>query len=131
LSVRFSCKNIALKTFIQIYACDRSWDRVVSIATGYRLDDGSEFESRQGQEFSLLQVVQTSPGAHPASYPMIPGALSPGVERPGHKADHSPPASAEVKKMWLYTSTPPYAFMVWCLIKHRDDFYACDNTETI
>jgi hypothetical protein len=27
------------------------------------------------------------------------------------EADHSPPASAEVKKMWIYTSTPPYAFM--------------------
>jgi hypothetical protein len=26
------------------------------------------------------------------------------------------PASAEVKKMWIYTSTPPYAFMVQCLI---------------
>jgi hypothetical protein len=25
--------------------------------------------------------------------------------------DHSPPASAEVKKMWTYTSTPPYTFM--------------------
>jgi hypothetical protein len=24
---------------------------------------------------------------------------------------YSPPASAEVKKMWIYTSTPPYAFM--------------------
>jgi hypothetical protein len=22
-----------------------------------------------------------------------------------------PPTSAEVKKMWIYTSTPPYAFM--------------------
>jgi hypothetical protein len=27
----------------------------------------------------------------------------------------TPPASAEVKKMWIYTSTPPYAFMA-CLI---------------
>jgi hypothetical protein len=35
----------------------------------------------------------------------------PGVRRPGHEADHSPPTSAEVKKMWFYTSTPPYAFM--------------------
>jgi hypothetical protein len=35
-----------------------------------------------------------------------------GVKRPGREADHSPPASAEVKKMWIYTSTPPYAFMV-------------------
>jgi hypothetical protein len=34
------------------------------------------------------------------------GALSPGVKRPGREADHSPPASAEVKKMWIYTSTP-------------------------
>jgi hypothetical protein len=39
-------------------------------------------------------------------------ALSPGVKRPGREADHSPPTSAEVKKMWIYTSTPSYAFMV-------------------
>jgi hypothetical protein len=41
----------------------------------------------------------------------VSGALSPGVKRPGCEADHSPPASAEVKKMWIYTSTPLYAFM--------------------
>jgi hypothetical protein len=35
----------------------------------------------------------------------------PGVKRPGREADHSPPTTAEVKKMWIYTSTPPYAFM--------------------
>jgi hypothetical protein len=29
----------------------------------------------------------------------------------GREPDHSPPASAEVKKMWIYTSTPSYAFM--------------------
>jgi hypothetical protein len=40
------------------------------------------------------------------------GALSPGVKRPGREADHSPTTSAEVKKLWIYTSTPPYAFMV-------------------
>jgi hypothetical protein len=27
------------------------------------------------------------------------------------EADHSRPASAKVKKMWIYTSTIPYAFM--------------------
>jgi hypothetical protein len=41
----------------------------------------------------------------------LPGALSLGVKRQGREADHSPPASADVKKMWIYTSTPPYAFM--------------------
>jgi hypothetical protein len=44
----------------------------------------------------------------------VPGALSPGVKRPGREVDHSPPTSAEVKKMWIYTSAPPYAFMAWC-----------------
>jgi hypothetical protein len=29
----------------------------------------------------------------------VPGALSPGVKRQGREADHSPPISAEVKKM--------------------------------
>jgi hypothetical protein len=37
---------------------------------------------------------------------------TPGVKRPGREADHSPPARAEVKKMWLYTSISPNAFMV-------------------
>jgi hypothetical protein len=35
----------------------------------------------------------------------------PGVKRQGRETDHSPPTSAEVKKMWIYTSTPPYVFM--------------------
>jgi hypothetical protein len=46
---------------------------------------------------------------HPIQW--IPGALSPGVKLQEREADHSPPASAEVKKMWFYTSTPPYVFM--------------------
>jgi hypothetical protein len=37
------------------------------------------------------------------------GALSPGVKRLGDDADHSPPASGDFKKIWIYTSTPPYA----------------------
>jgi hypothetical protein len=36
----------------------------------------------------------------------VPGALSPGVKQAGYEVDHSPPISAEVKKMWIYTSTP-------------------------
>jgi hypothetical protein len=35
----------------------------------------------------------------------------PAVKRLGREADHSPPAIAEVKKMWIYASTSPYAFM--------------------
>jgi hypothetical protein len=51
----------------------------------------------------------------------IPEALSLGVKRPRREPDHSPLASAEVKKMWIYTSTPPYAFMAWCLPSQAQD----------
>jgi hypothetical protein len=37
----------------------------------------------------------------------VPVALSPGVKRLGREADHSPPASAGVKKMYIYISIPP------------------------
>jgi hypothetical protein len=38
--------------------------------------------------------------------------LSAGIKRPERVADYSPAASAEVEKMWIYTSSPQYAFMV-------------------
>jgi hypothetical protein len=41
----------------------------------------------------------------------VPGAFSLGVKRQGREADHSPSASAEVKKRWIYTSIPQYTFM--------------------
>jgi hypothetical protein len=37
--------------------------------------------------------------------------LFPGGKEAGREADHSPQTTAEGKKMWIYTSTPPYAFM--------------------
>jgi hypothetical protein len=33
------------------------------------------------------------------------------IKWPGREADLSPLATAEVKKIGIYTSTPPYAFM--------------------
>jgi hypothetical protein len=54
------------------------------------------FESGHGQGFSLLHNIQAGFGAHSASYPMGPGAISPGVKGPGREA-HTYPSSAEVK----------------------------------
>jgi hypothetical protein len=36
----------------------------------------------------------------------------------------TPPASTEAKKMWIYTSTPSYIIMPWCLIivQQTDNF---------
>jgi hypothetical protein len=75
------------------------------------MTEGSEFESWYGQKFSLLNVVQTGSEAHPASHPMGTGGSFPGVKRPGFETHNSPWTSAEVKKMWIYTSTPSYAFI--------------------
>jgi hypothetical protein len=72
----------------------RSRDSAVGVATGYGLDD-------RGIR------VRVPVGSRIFSS----GALSPGVKWPGREADHSPPTSAEVKRMWIYTSTPPYAFV--------------------
>jgi hypothetical protein len=48
-------------------------------------------------------------------------------KRPGREADRSPPSSAEVKKLWSYTSTPPYVLIAWCLIKDRGNFTSFRN----
>jgi hypothetical protein len=51
------------------------------------------------------------PSRRPDLFQWVPGALFPGVKQLGCEADHSPPTSAEVKKTWVYTSTPPYTLM--------------------
>jgi hypothetical protein len=40
------------------------------------------------------------------SYQVGAGFSFPWVKQPGGEGDHSPPASAEAKKIWIYTSTP-------------------------
>jgi hypothetical protein len=72
--------------------------------------------SNPGSVKNFLHDVQTGSGAHRTSYSMGTVGSFSGVKRPGREADHSPPASAEVKKMWIYISTPTYAFMAQCLI---------------
>jgi hypothetical protein len=49
---------------------------------------------------------------------MFGEAISPGVQRPGREAHHSPPSSTEVKNVWKYTSSSPYVLVASSLIKH-------------
>jgi hypothetical protein len=84
-------------------------DSIVDIATGYRLDDWGV-----GVWVLVGPRIFSSP-CHPDQLWGPPnllsngywGALSPGVKRPGREADHSPSASAKVKKMWIYATTTP------------------------
>jgi hypothetical protein len=70
-------------------------------------------------DFSLHHNNQAVFFTHPASYPMVTGALFSGVKQLGCEANHSPPSSANVKNLWSYTSTPPYVCIEWCLGKHN------------
>jgi hypothetical protein len=89
----------------------RSRDSVVGIATSYVLDDRGvggrvPVGSRIFSKSSRPALRSTQPPIQ-----CLSGTLSPGVKRPGREVDHSPPTSAEVNKMWIYTSTPPYVSM--------------------
>jgi hypothetical protein len=83
----------------------------VGIATGYGLDDrGVGVRVPVGSRI-FSKSSRPTLGSMQPPIQWVPRALSPGLKRPEREADHSTPASAEVKKMWIYTSTPPYAFM--------------------
>jgi hypothetical protein len=102
--------------FLTIHFPSRSRNSAIGIAIVYILDDrGVGVWIRIGSRiFSMLSRLAVGPSQPPNQWKpgvLSPGVLSPGVKRPGRETDHSPPASAEVKKTWIYTSTPPYAFM--------------------
>jgi hypothetical protein len=55
--------------------------------------------SSPGRVKNFLHVVHTGSGSTQPPIQWVPGVLSQRVKRPGREADHSPQASAEVKKM--------------------------------
>jgi hypothetical protein len=64
--------------------------------------------SSPGRVKNFLFLTSSAPPMGPTQSPIqwVTGGSSPGVKRPGREADHSPPTSVDVKKMWIYTSTP-------------------------
>jgi hypothetical protein len=96
---------------VEYFVCEqdaeRSRDSSVGVATGYELDD-------QGVRIRVpvRSKIFSSPRrpdrlwAPPASYKM-----STGCSLPRSEADRSAPTKADVKKTWIYTSTPRHAFM--------------------
>jgi len=65
---------------------------------------------------------QTESGAHPTSYLVVTGAISPWVMRPGREADLSPPCNADFRSVWSYTSTSTNVFIAWYSVKNRKNF---------
>ena len=80
-------------------------DSSVGIATRYGLGSGD----RIPVEATFSALVQTGPGAHPASYTMGTGSF-PGVKWLERGFDHPPPSSTEVKErvqLYLYSPSGP------------------------
>jgi hypothetical protein len=75
---------------------------------------GFAFSNKKSVGISVcIFLLSSRPALEPTQPPIqrVPVALSPGIKRSGREADHAPPTSAEVKKTWIYKTTPPYAFM--------------------
>jgi hypothetical protein len=69
----------------------------------------------RSSSLGMVKNFHSSASSRPAIQ-WVPGTISSEVKWPGREADHSPSTSAETKKMWIYRSTPPYAFMALCLV---------------
>jgi hypothetical protein len=59
--------------------------------------------------YSISSRLALGPTQPPVLW--VQETLSAGIKRKGREADHLAPTIAEVKKAWIYTSTPPYIFM--------------------
>jgi hypothetical protein len=102
-----------------------SRDSSAGIALGYGLDDrGSRVRFPAGAgSCSLHHRVQNGSGAHAASYPMGTRGSFPGSKAAGPW--NSPLTCTYCRGQRMRGAIPPlpqYAFMAWCLVKHRDNF---------
>jgi hypothetical protein len=86
----------------------RSKDSAVNIATDYVLDDQEVIIRKKIFLLSTLSSKVLGPSQPPLQW--VPGNVYLGVKWLGREADRSPPTSAEVINMWIYTSTPPAFF---------------------
>jgi hypothetical protein len=84
-----------------------SRDSIGGIVTSYGLDD-HRVRVRVPVGSRIFLFTSSTLALGPTQPPLhwVPGALSPGVKQPGREVDNSPPTSAEIKKMWIYTCTP-------------------------
>jgi hypothetical protein len=110
ITSQFHMTAIVILLIVLYYKGSR--DSAVGIATGYGLGDGEV-----GVRVPVRSRIFTSPfrpdrlwGSPNLLYSGYRGLFPGSKKRPGREADHSPPTSAEVKKMCIYTSGGSFTF---------------------
>jgi hypothetical protein len=93
-----------------------SWDTIKRVGWCSRCSDWLRAGRPRGRisnpgggkhfHFSMSSRPALGPTQPPIQW--VQRTLSPGVKRPGCEADHLPPTSAEVKKMWVYIHPLPH-----------------------
>jgi hypothetical protein len=115
---------VLVLSLFHLHHSHKSRGSSVGIALGCGLDDRcSRVRFPAGaRKFLFTTASRVALGPTQPPIQLVPGALSLGVKRLGREADHSLPSSTAVKIPRALPTVPQYAFMVWCLVKHRDNF---------
>jgi hypothetical protein len=88
-------------------------------ATGWT----ARFQFPAGAKYcSLLHRVPTGPGAHITSYPMGAGGSFPWDKVVGAWSWPLTSVYSRDHERWNYTSIPPYIFIAFCSIKHKENY---------
>jgi hypothetical protein len=81
-----------------------------------------DFDGRKQFDHKLIGYRQQDRDSIPGREGFCPTLLSSELKGSEREADNSRQSSGEVKNPWSHMSIPPYVFVVWCLIKHQDNF---------
>jgi hypothetical protein len=103
----FMWQTFSRNILITVYYCVASRDSSASAATGYE-PSGRNSIPESGKTFRSSTVSRPTLGATQHHIQWVPARPFLSVKRQGREADHSPPSSAEVKNLGLYSHSPIY-----------------------
>jgi hypothetical protein len=101
---KYVFKHLTILSYVESGYLSRYSDRLRAGRPG--------FDSRHCKIFLFSTASRQGLGSYQPPLQWVPGALYPGVKRPGREADHSPPSIAKVKNCWA-VPPPPAPMYSW------------------